>query len=211
MTNIYDKAYSRDKRGIKYSDYGELAINLLHRYNCKKLLDLGCGQSMITLEASKFCNVTGLDISEVALKPMKELGLKNAVFVVGDCRALPFPDCSFDVIVAAELIEHLTKEDGVKLLLEAKRVLQPGGKLIITTPIRKNALIQFYNRTSFRILDLRGSWTHIHEYNVLELFEAMVKSFKIVYFSKMSPAKLLFGLLNIGERRQVIIGEKNGV
>jgi len=124
---LYDRVYRRRPFSIKYADYTKLIISLLHKYGCKKLLDIGCGRSAVTVEASKFCDVTGLDISEEALQPMKELGLKNVTFVVGDCRDLPFPDKSFDVVVAAEVIEHLTELDGDKLLMEAKRVLKRGG------------------------------------------------------------------------------------
>lgn len=192
---------------IKYSDYGETIINLLHRYDCKKLLDIGCGRDGVSLEASKFCDVTGLDISETALETMRE-AVPNVKYVDGDCRSLPFPDGSFDMVVASEIIEHLTKEDGEKLLTEAKRVLQPGGKLIISTPIRKNPLIQLYTRIVFIIFNPHGKWEHIHEYKIFELFEKMIKHFNIIYFSRITPIKIFHGIINIGERRQIMIGEK---
>jgi SAM-dependent methyltransferase len=47
--------------------------------------------------------------------------------------AFPFPDASFAVVLFCEVIEHL-QSDPVKVLLEIKRVLKPGGHLILTTP-----------------------------------------------------------------------------
>jgi predicted SAM-dependent methyltransferase len=46
----------------------------------------------------------------------------------------PFPDGSFQYIYAEHLIEHLSWEDGLKMLKECHRVLAPGGKLRIVTP-----------------------------------------------------------------------------
>jgi SAM-dependent methyltransferase len=45
----------------------------------------------------------------------------------------PYPDANFDLVIAAEIIEHLTY-DPMHMLLEARRVLQDGGHLLITTP-----------------------------------------------------------------------------
>lgn len=48
-------------------------------------------------------------------------------------EAFPYPDGSFDVVIFCEVIEHLTN-DPVRVLREIKRVLVPGGKLIVSTP-----------------------------------------------------------------------------
>jgi SAM-dependent methyltransferase len=50
----------------------------------------------------------------------------------GDVSALPFADETFSAVIAAELLEHLESPDSV--LPEFARVLQPGGRLLITTP-----------------------------------------------------------------------------
>ncbi|MDQ6822330.1 MAG: methyltransferase domain-containing protein, partial [Actinomycetota bacterium] len=46
--------------------------------------------------------------------------------------ALPFEDCSFEVVWASEVIEHVA--DTARWLSEARRVLAPGGRLLVTTP-----------------------------------------------------------------------------
>lgn len=55
-----------------------------------------------------------------------------ATTVQGDALALPFPDDSFDKIVAAEVLEHIP--DDMRAMSELLRVLKPGGQLAVTVP-----------------------------------------------------------------------------
>jgi SAM-dependent methyltransferase len=54
------------------------------------------------------------------------------MFVVADATALPFDDASFDAVTMFDVIEHV--EDDARAIAEAKRVLRPGGFLLVTTP-----------------------------------------------------------------------------
>lgn len=55
--------------------------------------------------------------------------------VVGDCTDLDrFDAGSFDVVFASNLLEHLTRDDSARLLAGARRVLRPGGRLILMQP-----------------------------------------------------------------------------
>jgi len=54
--------------------------------------------------------------------------------LVANATRLPFAGGSFDAVVAGELIEHLTPVDVDKALAEIRRVLKPGGRLLMTTP-----------------------------------------------------------------------------
>ena len=55
--------------------------------------------------------------------------------VVGDCTDLSaFEDGTFDVVFASNLLEHLERPASQRLLAEAKRVLRPGGRLILMQP-----------------------------------------------------------------------------
>lgn len=54
---------------------------------------------------------------------------------VGDCTDLSrFDDDSFDVVFASNLLEHLDREQSARLLQGARRVLRPGGRLILMQP-----------------------------------------------------------------------------
>jgi SAM-dependent methyltransferase len=105
------------------------------------LLEIGFARGELLREcALAGARCTGLDYSPdacaIARGTLDAAGAA-AVLVRGDCRALPFPDASFDRVFAGDVIEHLAWTGGVRLLAEMGRVLRPGGFLLLhTTPNR---------------------------------------------------------------------------
>jgi ubiquinone/menaquinone biosynthesis C-methylase UbiE len=103
----------------------------------KCVLDCGAGEGYgPALLAERAASVVGLDYSveTVAYATGKYGTAPNLRFLHGDARQLPFRDNSFDVLCCFQVLEHL--EDGPAFLFEAKRVLKPGGRLLLTTPNR---------------------------------------------------------------------------
>lgn len=98
-------------------------------------LDAACGEgygsALLSRSASK---VEGVDISEEAIKHAQgRYGhLDNVNYQVADCTRLPFADDEFDRVVSFETLEHLQAHD--ELLTEFRRVLKPGGLLILSSP-----------------------------------------------------------------------------
>ncbi len=95
------------------------------------VLDLGCGSGLLaTLMAEMGNRVTGVDVSGTALEGAASRGVTT---VNSDLEEdLPFQDGAYDIVVCSEVLEHLFNPRG--LLDEARRVLRPGGHLVITTP-----------------------------------------------------------------------------
>lgn len=93
------------------------------------LLDLGCGGGLLApyVQPAGYRHV-GVDISTSALELAQEHGV---VCARADVTRLPFPDASFDVVVAGEILEHVVDHAGT--LAEACRVLRPGGHLVLDT------------------------------------------------------------------------------
>jgi SAM-dependent methyltransferase len=99
-----------------------------------RVLDLGCGEgTFITeLEAAGAAQVTGADVAEVALDRARSRHSGIEFRRVPFDGPLPFADGSFDLVWASEVIEHVA--DTARFLSEVRRVLAPGGRLLITTP-----------------------------------------------------------------------------
>lgn len=100
------------------------------------VLDVGCGPGTITADlAARVApgRVVGLDREEAPLVGAREAaaasGLGNAAYVVGDVYALDFPDASFDVVHAHQVLQHLTEP--VAALREMARVTRPGGLVAV--------------------------------------------------------------------------------
>jgi SAM-dependent methyltransferase len=100
----------------------------------KRVLDIGCGAGYGSAElAAGAHSVTGIDISADAIAYATENYIRpNLIYQQAGAASLPFPDGSFDLVVAFEVIEHLA--DWNQLLLEARRVLAPGGQFVVSTP-----------------------------------------------------------------------------
>lgn len=100
----------------------------------KRVLDAGCGAGYGSAElAAVALSVAGVDVAPEAIGFAREhYRLPNLEFEQASCIALPHPDGCFDLVVAFEVIEHL--ENWREFLLEARRVLAPGGQLIVSTP-----------------------------------------------------------------------------
>ncbi len=102
----------------------------------KRVLDAGCGAGYGSAELARQADsVTGADLAAEAVDFARaHYRLPNLAFEQASCDRLPHPDACFDLVVAFEVIEHL--EDWREFLQEARRVLAPGGQLIVSTPNR---------------------------------------------------------------------------
>ncbi|MFD3941923.1 methyltransferase domain-containing protein [Streptomyces sp. NPDC058579] len=96
------------------------------------VLDVGCGPGTITADLAALVapgRLTAVDAAEDVLAKARavaaERGLDNVEFAVADVHALDFPDDSFDVVHAHQVLQHVG--DPVQALREMRRVCRPGG------------------------------------------------------------------------------------
>lgn len=102
----------------------------------QRLLDIGSGPGTITADLARIVGAdttTALEVSPETLAlttaELERQGITEVSGVVGDVHALPFPDASFDVVHAHQVLQHLT--DPVQALREMARVCAPGGTVAV--------------------------------------------------------------------------------
>jgi len=111
----------------------EIIKSLLSRIPLNKnsqILEVGCGTGGNLEILSKFGKVIGLDNSKDAIEFSRKKGFENCI--LGEAENVNYPDESFDLIAALDLLEHIDNEQ--KVLKEFYRVLKKGGYFLITVP-----------------------------------------------------------------------------
>jgi SAM-dependent methyltransferase len=95
----------------------------------RRVLDIGGGAGNMAHHLAHYGQVTGVDYADRPLVVAHRRALQVAR---GAGERLPFPDATFDLVALLDTVEHIPDEFGV--LAEVRRVLKPGGKVIITVP-----------------------------------------------------------------------------
>ncbi len=105
------------------------------------ILDLGCGWGTLCWSlADRVKHITGLDFSEKSIclcnEGLEKKSYPNLSFHHGNAIDTKLPPKSFDLVIAADLFEHLYPDDSEKVVRETYRLLRRGGHFSIWTPNR---------------------------------------------------------------------------
>ncbi len=125
-----------------------------------RALDLGAGEGYFSqLVGEHLRHVAGIDPSAVlsACDAVPEQFRYPDVTCngIGDAGELPYADEEFDLVLSLEVIEHV--EDQFSFLREARRVLKPGGTLVVSTP---------------NVLNMNSRWRFLHS-GFAQLFDPL--------------------------------------
>jgi SAM-dependent methyltransferase len=95
-----------------------------------RILDAGCGSGRNMVDLAQRGTVTGVELSETSVSIARGRGAGEVVR--GSVLEMPFADESFELALCLDVIEHL--EDDVAAMRELRRVVVPGGPLLVTVP-----------------------------------------------------------------------------
>ena len=186
---FHDKRFADDSlRQGKVGRFYKIAISIkkdyqeqLQRFSSQgKVLEYGCGNGGAAFFlAERGVDVTGIDISTVAIKEASNLalkrGLSNVRFLQMNAEQLDFNE-KFNLICGSGILHHLQLRNA---LHEIKRVLQPGGHAVFIEPLGHNPFINLYRRVTPTI---RSQDEHPLLAKDLEMIKSLFPGVEVRYY-----------------------------
>jgi len=119
---------------------------------CDSVLDLGCGHHS-PLQVCDIPFSVGVEMFEPSLQESRRKGI-HSEYVIADIRRVDFKPKSFDAVIAVEVLEHLTKQEGAELLSRMEQWARK--KIILTTP---NGYLHQDTYDSNPLQEHKSGWT----------------------------------------------------
>jgi Cyclopropane fatty acid synthase and related methyltransferases len=131
----------RASGGRKLGARFQKALQLARIEPGQRVLDVGCGRGELVIHsAMRGADATGIDYAEEAVRIAAETLAtyppevqRQARVLLMNARQMEFEDGSFDVALMTDIVEHLYPHELAEVLGETRRVLRPGGRLVIHT------------------------------------------------------------------------------
>ncbi len=131
-----------------------------------RILDAGCGSGRNMVEFARHGTVTGIELSDTSVALARERGAGDVV--EGSVLDMPFEADAFDLAASLDVIEHL--QDDLHALRELRRVVAPGGSLLVTVPAYQwlwsghdeiNHHFRRYTRRSLQRIGEQAGWHQV--------------------------------------------------
>ena len=172
----WEYSYAKSQKGLHA--FEETLGNLRDFIKGKKIADLACGGGgksiyLLSLGAK---HVKGCDFSETFIKQAQNFAQtkkcsNQCEFIVGDGENTPYKDNEFDVVLVLSVLEHTPTPK--KMLMEAMRILKPGGYILFNTE-------GYYHWLGHHLWDaLPIPWLHLFtsEKQRIRLYRKVIKNF----------------------------------
>lgn len=140
----------------------------------ERVLDMGCGWGTFCWALGpRVSEIVGVDFSQKSIElceaRLARTPIDGVSFLRADARNTGLEAESFDLVIGADLVEHLYPEDSEAMVAEAFRVLKKGGRLSLWTPHRGH----FLEMLKARNILLRRDVSHV-DYKSMERLKKMV-------------------------------------
>ena len=125
----------------------KLLLEHAHIQAGMNVLEYGCGTGLFSRQlATSGAHLISIDLSPDLIAEAKKVSTANITYVVGDIELLDYSADSFDAVVGSSVLHHV---DFTKALMEAYRVLKPGGRVAFAEPNMMNPQIALQKNVSF--------------------------------------------------------------
>lgn len=140
--------------GFEVEHHAE-ALRLAHLQEGQRVLDVACGTGRGTVGLAQAVGAEGrvdaLDLSEAMLDQARakvdKLSLSDRVcFKHGNARELPYPENTFDLVYNGYMFDLIPLEGFLPILKEMRRVLKPGGKLVLVNMSKPDERKTFFEK-----------------------------------------------------------------
>lgn len=185
-----------------------------------RVVDLGCGWGTFGFAlADRVAEIVGVDFSEKSIeicrRLLAEAPHENLSFLQADAGATGLEGGAWDVVIAADLFEHLYPDDSQRVAGEAYRLLKPGGRFVTWTPHRGHVLEALKNRDIL----LKRDVTHVDYKSMADMKRLLSEAgFRIerAYYAESHVAglrtaeRILQSVVPFLRRRIAVLGRKPG-
>ena len=208
-------------RDSRFQRYRVAKVLEIHRPSATdRVVDLGCGWGTFGFALAPYtAEVVGIDFSEKSVdfcrRRLRETPADNVRFECADAGDTGLGEAAFDLVLAADLFEHLYPDDAARVAREAFRLLKPGGRFSTWTPNRGHILEVLKNRD----IVLKRDITHVDYKSMVDmknlLLEAGFTIEKAYYAESHVPGlrvaeRILQPIVPLLRRRIAVLGLKQG-
>ena len=206
-------------RASRFQRYRVLKVLEIHQPGTEdRVVDLGCGWGTFGFVlAPRVARIVGVDFSEKSIelceRRLAERPRDNLTFVRADAGDTGLEAGEWDLVIAADLFEHLYPEDSARVAREAFRLLRPGGRLAVWTPHRGHMIEILKSRN----IVFRRDVTHVDYKSMARMKELLAGAgFEVerAYYAEShvpvlrSIERLLQRAVPVLRRRVAVLGRK---
>jgi ubiquinone/menaquinone biosynthesis C-methylase UbiE len=157
-----------------------------------EVLHAGCGSGQVDRDIRDYVSITGLDISLTALAIFKNETGGKAKALHGSIFQIPLPDSSIDGVYNLGVMEHFSEEENHRILTEFRRILKPGGKVVLFWPPEFGLSVIFFKILKVVLKVLTGKTYKFHPDEICRL-TSRSHGEKMVTQAGLQPAEYYFG------------------